>query len=357
MQNIDNTNIISEKILAPPIELKEQLPMTVQAEKTVSNSRQAIRDILQGKDKRVIVVTGPCSIHDIKSAKEYARRLKTLSDELSDTLLIIMRIYFEKPRTTVGWKGMINDPSLNGSFNVAEGLQQARELLLWLAELGMPAGTEALDPITPQYLSDLFSWTAIGARTTESQTHREMASGLSTPVGFKNGTDGNLAVAINALHSVSAEQNFVGINQQGQVIQLHTRGNKCGHIILRGGKKSNYDSVSIAMGEKALAAAGLAKNIMVDCSHGNSEKQFELQPLVANDVIQQILKGNTSIIGIMLESHLYQGNQSIPEDPSQLKYGVSITDACIDWPSTEKLLRKMRENLKPVLSQRLSNKI
>jgi len=350
--NIDNTNIVAEKILTPPSELKKQLPMTEQAEQTVLQGRQAIRNILKGDDKRLIVVTGPCSIHDIKSAKEYATRLKALSDELSDTLLIVMRIYFEKPRTTIGWKGMINDPDLNGSFNVSAGLQQARELLLWMAELGLPVGTEALDPVTPQYLSDLFSWSAIGARTTESQTHREMASGLSTPVGFKNGTDGNLGVAINALHSVSATHHFLGINQQGQVVQLQTRGNTCGHLILRGGKKSNYDSVSIALGEKALADAGLPKNLMVDCSHGNSDKNPELQPLVANDVVQQILEGNTSIIGIMLESHLHKGNQSIPDDLSQLKYGVSVTDACIDWLTTEELLRNMAERLKPVLSQR-----
>ena len=350
--NIDNTNIVAERILTPPSELKKQLPMTKQAEQTVLQGRQAIRNILKGDDKRLIVVTGPCSIHDIKSAKEYATRLKALSDELSDTLLIVMRIYFEKPRTTVGWKGMINDPDLNGSFNVSAGLQQARELLLWMAELGLPVGTEALDPVTPQYLSDLFSWSAIGARTTESQTHREMASGLSRPVGFKNGTDGNLGVAINALHSVSAAHHFLGINQQGQVVQLQTRGNTCGHIILRGGKKSNYNSVSIALGEKALADAGLPKNLMVDCSHGNSDKNPELQPLVANDVVQQILEGNSSIIGIMLESHLHKGNQSIPDDLNQLKYGVSVTDACIDWPTTEELLRNMAERLKPILSQR-----
>ncbi len=349
---IDNTNIIAEKILTPPIELKKQLPISERAEQTILNGRQAIRNILRGDDHRLIVVTGPCSIHDSHSAKEYAQRLKKISDELSDTLLIVMRIYFEKPRTTVGWKGMINDPDLNGSFNVTEGLHQARELLLWMAELGLPVGTEALDPVTPQYLSDLFSWTAIGARTTESQTHREMASGLSTPVGFKNGTDGNLGVAINALHSVSATHHFLGINQQGQVVQLTTKGNTCGHIILRGGKTSNYDSVSIALGEQALADAELAKNLMVDCSHGNSNKQPELQPLVANDVVQQILEGNQSIIGIMLESHLHKGNQAIPEDLSQLQYGVSLTDACIDWATTETLLRDMAERLQPVLPER-----
>ena len=350
--SIDNTNIVAEKILIPPSELKKQLPFTENTEKTVLQGRQEIRNILKGDDHRLIVVTGPCSIHDIKSAKEYAIKLKALSDEVSDSLLIVMRIYFEKPRTTVGWKGMINDPDLNGSFNVQAGLLQARELLLWMAELGLPVGTEALDPVTPQYLSDLFSWTAVGARTTESQTHREMASGLSTPVGFKNGTDGNLGVAINALHSVSAPHHFLGINQQGQVVQLQTRGNSCGHIILRGGKTINYDSVSIAKSKKALNDAGLPNNLMVDCSHGNSSKQPELQPLVANDVVQQILEGNTSIIGIMLESHLNKGNQSIPDDLSQLEYGVSVTDACIDWQTTEELLKNMAERLKPVLSSR-----
>lgn len=352
IDNINNTNIVSEKILTPPDELKATYPITQKAAQTVLHGRQAIRDILSGDDHRLLVITGPCSIHDIQSAKEYASRLKALSDELSDTLLLVMRIYFEKPRTTVGWKGMINDPDLDGSFNVRLGLQRARELLLWLAELDLPVGTEALDPVTPQYLSDLFSWAAVGARTTESQTHREMASGLSTPVGFKNGTDGNLNVAINALHSVSAPHHFLGINQQGQVVQIQTRGNRHGHIILRGGKKTNYDSVSITLSEKALDEAGLPKKLMVDCSHGNSSKQYDLQPLVANDVIQQILEGNESIIGIMLESHLHKGNQSIPDDLSQLDYGVSVTDACIDWQTTEDLLRGMAKRLKPVLKNR-----
>lgn len=349
---INNTNIVAENILTPPNELKNSYPITQTAEQTVLQGRQAIRDILTGDDHRLLVITGPCSIHDIQSAKEYATRLKALSNELSDTLLIVMRIYFEKPRTTVGWKGMINDPHLNGSFNVELGLQRARELLLWLAELGLPVGTEALDPVTPQYLSDLLSWAAIGARTTESQTHREMASGLSTPVGFKNGTDGNLKVAINALHSVSAPHHFLGINQQGQVVQIQTSGNQYGHLILRGGKKTNYDPVSITLSEQELDKAGLAKNLIVDCSHGNSSKQPELQPLVANDVVQQILAGNDSIMGIMLESHLHKGNQSIPDDLSKLKYGVSVTDGCIDWQTTEDLLRSMAEQLEPVLKNR-----
>ncbi len=351
-ESIDNSNIVSENILIPPSEFKQQFPLTEKAIATVLTGRQAIQDILTGKDHRLIVITGPCSIHDKKSAHEYAQKLKQLSDELKDTLLIIMRIYFEKPRTTIGWKGMINDPELNGSFNVRLGLERARLLLLWMAELGLPVGTEALDPVTPQYLADLFTWTAIGARTTESQTHREMASGLSTPVGFKNGTNGNLGVAINALHSVSAPHHFLGINQQGQVIQIQTRGNAYGHIILRGGKTSNYDSVNISLAEQALHNERLAKNIMVDCSHGNSNKQYDLQPLVAKDVIQQIVDGNQSIMGIMLESHLHSGNQSIPEDLSQLKYGVSVTDACINWETTETLLRDMAKRLAPVIKNK-----
>ena len=349
---LNDTNIISEKVLIPPSELKQNLPLSSKAEQTVLNGRQAIRDVLSSKDHRLIVITGPCSIHDLQSAHEYARKLKALSDELSDTLLIVMRIYFEKPRTTIGWKGLINDPHLNDSFDVSQGLEQARELLLWMAELELPVGTEALDPVTPQYLADLFSWTAIGARTTESQTHREMASGLSTPVGFKNGTDGNLNVAINALHSVSAPHHFLGINQKGQVVQIRTRGNQYGHIILRGGKTSNYDSVNISLAEKALAKENLPLNIMVDCSHGNSNKQYDLQPLVARDVVQQIIEGNQSIMGIMLESHLNAGNQSIPDNLSQLAYGVSVTDACIDWQTTEDLLRDMAERLSPVLKKR-----
>jgi len=350
--NINNTNILNEKVLINPEVFKAQIPNSDKAEATILKGRQEIRKILKHQDRRLLVVVGPCSIHDIKSAKEYALRLKKLHDELQDELLIVMRIYFEKPRTTIGWKGMINDPHLDGSFNVEEGLRQARELLLWLAELGLPAGTEALDPITPQYLSDLFSWAAVGARTTESQTHREMASGLSMPVGFKNGTDGSLTTAINALHSVSTSHHFLGINQKGQVTQIRTRGNSCGHVILRGGKQPNYDNESIDACEKALQEADLIENIMVDCSHGNSSKKAELQPEVARQLVEQIKDGNQSIIGVMIESHLNHGNQKIPQDLSQLKYGVSITDACIDWETTEELLREMAKELKPVFNQR-----
>jgi 3-deoxy-7-phosphoheptulonate synthase len=346
--NLFNTNVADERILISPTDLKRHLPNSPEGEELVWNARQTIKKILTREDKRLLVVTGPCSIHDIDAAKEYAKRLKELHEELSDSLYIVMRIYFEKPRTTVGWKGLINDPYMDDSFRIEEGLHKARQLLLWLAEMGLPAATEALDPISPQYLSDLFAWSAIGARTTESQTHREMASGLSMPVGFKNGTDGGLTVAINALKSVSQPHSFLGINQQGQVTVIKTTGNVCGHVILRGGDQPNYDSVHVALCEEALRKAGLPETIMIDCSHGNSSKKPELQPLVAENVSNQILEGNKSIIGIMLESHLQAGNQSIPADVSKLEYGVSVTDACIDWETTEKLLRDMAGKLATV---------
>lgn len=352
--SLNNTNVAAERVLVSPAEFKRRFPVPARGEETVWAGRQVIRSILKGADHRFLVVTGPCSIHDPEAAKEYALRLKQLHDELGDTLFIVMRIYFEKPRTTVGWKGLINDPRMDDSFAIEEGLSQARELLLWLADLGLPAATEALDPISPQYLADLFSWSAIGARTTESQTHREMASGLSMPVGFKNGTDGGLTVAINALQSVSRPHSFLGINQAGQVAVIQTKGNVCGHIILRGGNGlPNYDSVHVALCEEALARAGLPVNIMIDCSHGNSNKQFELQPLVAENVVNQVLEGNGSIMGVMLESNLNAGNQPIPQDLSQLEYGVSVTDACIDWDTTEMVLRDMAQRLKPALPVRV----
>ena len=351
---LNNTNLASEHVLTPPEAFKVQWPLSAQGEDFVRSSRDTIARILSREDHRLLVVTGPCSIHDVDAAKEYALRLKKLREQVGDTLYLVMRIYFEKPRTTVGWKGLINDPDMDDSFHIEKGLGMARELLLWLAEQGIPTATEALDPITPQYLSDLFAWAAIGARTTESQTHREMASGLSTPVGFKNGTDGNLDVAINALLSVAHPHSFLGINQAGQVTVIKTRGNKYGHIILRGGKHPNYDSVNIALCEKALSKAGLAQNIIVDCSHGNSSKQHALQALVAENVAHQIADGNKSIVGIMLESNLFPGNQSIPSDLSQLKYGVSVTDACIDWDTTEQLLKHMSKRLKEILPKRIA---
>ena len=351
---INNTNVASERVLISPVDLKRHLPDTPEGEETVRNGRRTIKNILERSDPRLLVVVGPCSIHDTEAAMEYARRLQELNAEVGDTLFLAMRIYFEKPRTTVGWKGLINDPYMDDSFRIEEGLHRARELLVWLSDLGLPAATEALDPITPQYLSDLFSWSAIGARTTESQTHRELASGLSMPVGFKNGTDGGLEVAINALHSLSRPHSFLGINQIGQVTVIQTRGNACGHLILRGGDQPNYDSVHVRLCEEALQKAGLAQNIMIDCSHGNSNKQPQLQPLVAENVANQIIEGNRSITGIMLESNLHAGNQPIPRELNQLKYGVSVTDACIDWETTETLLRELRERLKDVLPGRVA---
>jgi len=352
-KQVNNVNVLSQELLPTPEEVKRALPLTARAEKTVLAGREAVRRILDREDHRMFVVVGPCSIHNPKAALEYAGRLKKLADEVSDTLLIIMRVYFEKPRTTIGWKGLINDPYMDDSFHIEKGLFMARELLREIAEMGLPAATEALDPITPQYLGDLIAWTAIGARTTESQTHREMASGLSTPVGFKNATDGSLMVAINALQSVARAHHFLGINQQGQTAVFRTRGNRYGHVVLRGGGgRPNYDSVSIALCEKELSAAKLPLNIAVDCSHGNSNKDYSLQPLVAENCVNQIAEGNGSIVALMLESHLHAGNQPIPQDLSQLKYGVSVTDACIDWGTTEKLLREARGRLRDVLPAR-----
>ncbi len=354
MQELTNLNVESQEILITPDALKSDIPVTEDASEVINAGREAIRNILDRKDHRLIVVIGPCSIHDPKMAIDYAKRLKALNDQVGDTLLLVMRVYFEKPRTTTGWKGLINDPHLNDSFKIEEGLHIGRQLLLDIAEMGLPTATEALDPISPQYLQDLISWSAIGARTTESQTHREMASGLSSAVGFKNGTDGSLDVAINALKSVSSPHRFLGINQEGQVAIIHTKGNRYGHVVLRGGNgKPNYDSVSVAMCEDALRKAGVPANIMVDCSHANSNKDHKLQPLVADNVTNQILEGNQSIIGLMIESNLEEGNQPIPESLSDLKPGVSITDACIGWKTTEQLLRSMSDKLKDVLPKRV----
>lgn len=353
---LNNINVISQDLLPTPAQVKEKLPLTEAAFNTVLEGRKTVQNILDRKDPRLFVVIGPCSIHDLKAAREYAERLKKLSEAVSDSLYLVMRVYFEKPRTSVGWKGLINDPYMDDSFHIEKGLFLARELLLELASMGLPTATEALDPITPQYLSDLITWTAIGARTTESQTHREMSSGLSTPVGFKNGTDGSLQVAINALHSVSRPHHFLGINQDGQCAVFHTRGNAYGHVVLRGGGgKPNYDSVNIAMCEEELKAGNLPANIVVDCSHGNSMKDYKLQPLVVENCINQIMEGNQSIVGLMLESNLHAGSQVMSEDVSQLKYGVSVTDACIDWQTSEKLLTEVRAKLASILPNRTSN--
>ena len=352
-QQFDDLNVVSQEILISPEQLKAEQPVSEAAEATVAAGRAAVRNILDRKDHRLMVVIGPCSVHDVDAAMDYARRLKTVADQVSDTLLIVMRVYFEKPRTTVGWKGLINDPYLNDSFKIQDGLHIGRKVLLDISELGLPTATEALDPISPQYLQDLISWSAIGARTTESQTHREMASGLSSAVGFKNGTDGSLDVAINALQSTANPHRFLGINKEGQVAIIHTAGNKYGHVVLRGGnEKPNYDSVSVAMCEQELQKAGITPNIMIDCSHANSNKNHELQPLVVDNVTHQILDGNKSIIGIMVESNLKAGNQKILDDHSQMEYGVSVTDKCIDWETTEKLLLSMAEQLRGVLKDR-----
>ena len=350
---LENLNVASQEALITPEALKKEMPLSDKAAETVSKGRQAIYDIMDGKDHRLFVVVGPCSIHDVEAARDYAARLKKLADEVSDTLLIVMRVYFEKPRTTVGWKGLINDPHLNDTFDIEQGLHIGRRLLLDINELGLPAATEALDPISPQYLQDTIAWSAIGARTTESQTHREMSSGLSMAIGFKNGTDGSLDVAVNAMKSVSHPHSFLGIDQQGQVAIIRTKGNNYGHVVLRGGGgKPNYDSVSVALCEQALDKAGLRKSMMIDCSHANSSKDPAIQPLVMQDVTHQILEGNPSIQSLMVESNINWGNQSIPENLADLKYGVSVTDACIDWPTTEKAIRDMRDKLKDVLPKR-----
>lgn len=349
---LDNLNVISQEVLPTPREVKAQLPLSEKAAQTVREGRRVLENLLDRRDHRIFMVVGPCSIHNPDEALEYAAMLKDLQEKVKDSLYLVMRVYFEKPRTTTGWKGLINDPYMDDSFRMHEGILKARKLLLDLAEMGLPTATEALDPIMPQYLGDLVAWNAIGARTTESQTHREMSSGLSTPVGFKNGTDGSIKTAINALLSVANPHSFLGINEDGQCSIIRTRGNPYGHIVLRGGAKPNYDSVTIAQCEKELAAAKVNLNIVVDCSHANSNKDPAQQPLVLHDVVGQIREGNKSIVGVMLESNLHFGNQPIPADLSQLKRGVSVTDACIDWEMTEKALLEAHERLKDVLPAR-----
>ena len=351
--DIDDVNLQSIHPLVTPAELKTELPLTESAYQTVLHGRETIRNILDGKDKRIFVVIGPCSIHDPVAAHEYADRLKVLSDKIKDSIYIVMRVYFEKPRTTVGWKGLINDPDMNDSFNIEKGLRIGRKLLVELNEKGLPCATEALDPNSPQYYQDLISWSAIGARTTESQTHREMSSGLSSPVGFKNGTDGGLTVATNAMQSVKHGHHFLGLNNQGQVSVIRTSGNPYAHVVLRGGNgKPNYDAGSVAEAEAALAKAKVSTKIMIDTSHANSNKDPFLQPLVLKNITEQIIDGNKSIIGIMVESHLKGGRQEIPENLCDLEYGKSVTDGCIDWDTTEKVLLEMHEALKDVLPNR-----
>jgi 3-deoxy-7-phosphoheptulonate synthase len=352
-RRLENLNIVYHERLTTPAQMKAALPASPAISESVRVARAAVRDVLDRRDHRLVIVVGPCSIHDVEAAREYAERLRELAVDVADSLLIVMRAYFEKPRTTIGWKGLINDPDLDDSFRVGRGLTLARRLLLDLAALGLPLATEALDPIAPQYLQDLIAWSAIGARTTESQTHREMASGLSSAVGFKNGTDGSLDAAINALTSVANPHRFLGIDPDGHVAVLQTRGNPYGHIVLRGGTRGpNCDTVSVRACERALAAAGAPTNVMVDCSHANSARDHERQPVVAREVRDQIVAGNRSIIGIMLESFLEPGNQPISAGRTGLRYGVSVTDACIGWNTTEALVRELAHTLDAPLRKR-----
>lgn len=344
---IYNVNVVSKTNLPTPEAIREALPMSADVESTVLQSRETICNIIDGTDKRLFVVVGPCSIHDSNAAHEYADKLQRLAADVADTLFILMRVYFEKPRTTVGWKGLINDPDMDDSFHMEKGIRLARQLLLDLGEKGLPTATEALDPIMPQYMGELITWTAIGARTTESQTHREMASGLSTPVGFKNGTDGSLKVAINALESARQPHHFLGINQDGRPAVFRTRGNPYGHVVLRGGSGGpNYDADHVEAAAAALRNAGLPDRIVVDCSHANSNKDPDVQPVVARNCVEQVVHGGSPIIGLMLESNLAAGNQKIPADLSQLQYGVSVTDGCIDWETTERTLLDAAEALR-----------
>ncbi len=346
-----NLNVASIDPLIAPGELEQALPLTDAARQTVLDGRRTIEAILRGEDKRLLVVIGPCSIHDPAAAMQYARKLVTLQEKLADRLVLVMRVYFEKPRTTVGWKGLINDPHLDGSFDMDHGLRLARKLLLDINELGLPAGTEFLDPVTPQYLDDLVSWAAIGARTTESQTHRQMASGLSMPVGFKNATNGSLQVALDAMQAALSPHHFIGVDEAGRACVVHTRGNAYGHVILRGGEEgSNYHPTDIALAAAGLKNAGMNPLLMVDCSHANSGKRFAQQQVVWDSLVEQRATAHETnaggaIIGVMIESNLAEGKQSIPADLSQLKYGVSVTDECIGWDQTAAMLERGYDRL------------
>lgn len=350
MRGTNNVHVVDAEPLLTPDALKAQLPITETASEVVYRAREEIRAVLAGRDRRPLVIVGPCSIHDPAAALDYAQRLLGLRRRFEDDLLIVMRVYFEKPRTTVGWKGLINDPHLNGSHDIATGLHLARKLLLDVAEAGIPAATEMLDPIIPQYLADLVSWTAIGARTTESQTHREMASGLSMPVGYKNGTDGGLSVAINALIAASRAHSFLGIDGAGRVSIVRTTGNPDGHIVLRGGNKGpNYGAAHVAAAREALEKAGVSARVLIDCSHDNSGKDYRRQPAVLDDVGQQLGRGSRDVLGVMIESHIAGGRQDLPAGASrrELAYGVSITDGCVDFATTESMLAQFARASRP----------
>jgi 3-deoxy-7-phosphoheptulonate synthase len=338
MNKIQDIHVRATEPLVPPHQLKDEMLVDEGIVRTVVEARETVRAILSGRDQRFLCIVGPCSIHDPDAAIEYAQRLVKLREQVSDRIYVMMRVYFEKPRTTVGWKGLINDPHMNDSCDMREGLRIARRLLLDINRMGLPAGTELLDPITPQYIADLIAWTAIGARTTESQTHREMASGLSMPVGFKNTTDGNLQAAINAVQSARRPHSFLGITQDGVSAVIRTSGNPDTHVVLRGGRNPNYDAKSITECAQALADASLEARVLVDCSHAQTSKDFTKQAGVLSALIEQVGAGSRAIMGAMLESNINPGNQPLSSDRSQLKYGVSVTDPCIDWPTTERCL-------------------
>jgi len=342
MYPTSDLHVVETRPLLSPATIHHELPMTEAAATLITATRLKIRQIISKQDQRLLVIVGPCSIHDVKAAREYAEKLLPLREELKDSLEIVMRVYFEKPRTSIGWKGLINDPHLDGSYDINTGLRRARLLLLELAHLGLPAATELLDPIIPQYLADVISWTAIGARTTESQTHREMASGLSMPVGFKNSTDGSINSAINAMEAASKPHHFLGINYQGLASIVTTTGNPDTHLVLRGGKSgTNYDAINVEKAAIALKEQGFQPSLMIDCSHGNSNKDYTKQEQVIHNITEQLTADSQYIMGVMIESHLKAGNQPITQDLSQLVYGQSITDACIDFATTTTLLRKL----------------
>lgn len=338
----DDIRIHSLSPLIAPAILMEELPLSEKASALISKTRQETSEIIQAKDSRLLVIVGPCSIHDVPAAIEYAKHLQKAIDHFSEDLCIVMRVYFEKPRTTIGWKGLINDPELNNSFKINHGLRLARKLLVELAELGVPAGTEFLDTIVPQFIADAISWGAIGARTTESQIHRELASGLSMPVGFKNGTDGNIQIALDAIYSSQHPHHFLSVTKQGISAIVSTKGNHSCHLILRGGAKPNYTPQDISHAASKLAAKKLNRGIMVDCSHGNSQKDHAKQALVVKSIVEQLQAGSKDIVGVMLESNLVAGNQTL-KGKEELRHGQSITDACIDWAETEKLLTILAE--------------
>ena len=350
MRKIQDVHVLSTQPLIAPRILKEQLPVDEAIVATVVEARETIRAILRGTDRRLLCVVGPCSIHDPAAALDYAERLRKLKDAVGERIYLMMRVYFEKPRTTVGWKGLINDPHMDDSCDITAGLRIARELLLQINRMGLGAATETLDPITPQYIADLISWSAIGARTTESQTHREMASGLSMPVGFKNSTEGNLQVAIDAIQSARRPHSFLGITQDGLTAVIRTSGNPDTHIVLRGGRTPNYDASSISECERMLAKAGVEARVMVDCSHAQTNKDYRKQPAVFETLVEQVRAGNRAVMGVMLESNLEAGNQRLGDDPKALKYGVSITDPCIDWATTERCLMDAGHALSSVQS-------